>query len=198
MPAWRSRPCTTSRSSRRCRSNHPLAAQTRSVTCRASSSSETMLLLGTGHCFPRPCARGMPRVCPLFRHGRGHTTQLRGFVAGNHQAHGGRRHGCDPGAAAVACRRRRLPGQPARRKDEEDPFIKYLPVTDASGGAPPTRRVVLAWRRSFTRYEAIAALRNAIYACELPGVSRPVLSGVVAVIERCTFSPSVISAGACP
>jgi LysR family hydrogen peroxide-inducible transcriptional activator len=32
--------------------------------------------------------------------------------------------------------------------------------------------VVLAWRRSFTRYEAIAALRNAIYACELKGVTR--------------------------
>ena len=31
---------------------------------------------------------------------------------------------------------------------------------------------LLAWRRSFTRYEAIAALRNAIYACELPGVKR--------------------------
>ena len=36
----------------------------------------------------------------------------------------------------------------------------------------PSRRVVLAWRRSFTRYEAIAALRNAVYACELPGVKR--------------------------
>ncbi|MEO7854600.1 MAG: hydrogen peroxide-inducible genes activator, partial [Rubrivivax sp.] len=34
----------------------------------------------------------------------------------------------------------------------------------------PSRRVVLAWRRSFTRYEAIAALRNAVYACDLPGV----------------------------
>jgi LysR family hydrogen peroxide-inducible transcriptional activator len=32
--------------------------------------------------------------------------------------------------------------------------------------------VVLVWRRSFTRYETIAALRNAIYACELPGVAR--------------------------
>ena len=29
-----------------------------------------------------------------------------------------------------------------------------------------------AWRRSFTRYEAIAALRNAIVASELPGVTR--------------------------
>jgi len=31
---------------------------------------------------------------------------------------------------------------------------------------------VLAWRRSFTRYEAIAALRNVIYACPLQGVKR--------------------------
>jgi len=57
--------------------------------------------------------------------------------------------------------------KPRRRQDEE-PFIKYLPFE----GDPPLRRVVLVWRRSFTRYEAIAAMRNAIYACELPGVNR--------------------------
>ena len=51
---------------------------------------------------------------------------------------------------------------------DEPSFIRYLPFE----GHVPTRRVVLAWRRSFTRYEAIAALRNAIYACELPGVTR--------------------------
>jgi LysR family transcriptional regulator, hydrogen peroxide-inducible genes activator len=55
-----------------------------------------------------------------------------------------------------------------RGKRDEDPFVKYLPFEKN----PPMRRVVLAWRRSFTRYEAIAALRNAIYACELPGVTR--------------------------
>ena len=54
------------------------------------------------------------------------------------------------------------------RKKAEDALVKYLPFE----GDPPTRRVVLAWRRSFTRYEAIAALRNAIYSCELPGVKR--------------------------
>jgi len=47
-------------------------------------------------------------------------------------------------------------------------YVRYLPFK----GDAPTRRVVLAWRRSFTRYEAIAELRNAIYACELPGVKR--------------------------
>jgi LysR family hydrogen peroxide-inducible transcriptional activator len=48
------------------------------------------------------------------------------------------------------------------------PHIRYVPFA-----APvPSRRVVLAWRRSFTRYEAIAALRNAVVACTLPGVAR--------------------------
>jgi LysR family hydrogen peroxide-inducible transcriptional activator len=51
---------------------------------------------------------------------------------------------------------------------EVQTHIRYVPFT-----APvPTRRVVLAWRRTFPRYEAIAALRNAIYACPLPGVAR--------------------------
>jgi LysR family hydrogen peroxide-inducible transcriptional activator len=60
----------------------------------------------------------------------------------------------------------------SKKRRVEDAYVKYLPVTDEKGIAPPTRRIVLAWRRSFTRYEAIAALRNAIYACELPGVTR--------------------------
>jgi LysR family hydrogen peroxide-inducible transcriptional activator len=48
------------------------------------------------------------------------------------------------------------------------PHLRYVPFS-----APvPTRRVVLAWRRSYPRYEAIAALRNAVYACALDGVAR--------------------------
>lgn len=35
----------------------------------------------------------------------------------------------------------------------------------------PTRKVVLAWRNSFSRPEAIDALRRAVLACEIPGVS---------------------------
>ena len=58
------------------------------------------------------------------------------------------------------------------RRKSDDAHIRYLPIKESDGSAPPMRRVVLAWRRSFTRYEAIAALRNAIYACELPGVKR--------------------------
>ena len=51
---------------------------------------------------------------------------------------------------------------------EPDRHVTYV----AFAPPVPTRRVVLAWRRTFTRYEAIAALRNAIYACPLTGVTR--------------------------
>jgi LysR family hydrogen peroxide-inducible transcriptional activator len=60
-----------------------------------------------------------------------------------------------------------LQTRPSRRM-EDHAFVKYIPFD----GDPPVRRVVLAWRRSYTRYEAIADLRNSIYACELPGVKR--------------------------
>jgi LysR family transcriptional regulator, hydrogen peroxide-inducible genes activator len=56
-------------------------------------------------------------------------------------------------------------------KKSLDTYVRYLPIVEGKD-APPTRRVVLAWRRSFTRYEAIAALRNAIVASELSGVMR--------------------------
>jgi LysR family hydrogen peroxide-inducible transcriptional activator len=59
-----------------------------------------------------------------------------------------------------------------RSRKGSEQLVRYLPIHDGEGREPPMRRVVLAWRRSFTRYEAIAALRNAIYACELPGVKR--------------------------
>jgi LysR family hydrogen peroxide-inducible transcriptional activator len=51
---------------------------------------------------------------------------------------------------------------------ETQPLVRYV----AFAPPVPTRRVVLAWRRTFTRYEAIAALRNAVYACRLDGVTR--------------------------
>lgn len=35
----------------------------------------------------------------------------------------------------------------------------------------PSRRIVLAWRKSFPRVRAVQALRDALLACKLPGVS---------------------------
>ena len=57
---------------------------------------------------------------------------------------------------------------PPAQAPESESFVRYIPFSSDV----PMRRVVLVWRRSFTRYEAIAALRNAIMACELAGVQR--------------------------
>ena len=49
----------------------------------------------------RPCARRLPRVRALLQRRRRHQEELRGLVAGNHQAHGRLGHGRDGGAPAV-------------------------------------------------------------------------------------------------
>jgi LysR family hydrogen peroxide-inducible transcriptional activator len=46
-------------------------------------------------------------------------------------------------------------------------MLRYLPFSAPT----PSRRVVLAWRKSFTRRAAIDALAQAVRNCQLPGVS---------------------------
>ncbi len=149
-------------------SHHPLATL-KSVTAE-QLKSETMLLLGTGHCF----RDHVLEVCPEFARYSSHAEGIRRSFEGSSLET--IKHMVAAGMGVTLVPRLSVPeasldGGRKRRKNE-DAFVKYLPVTDEHGAAPPTRRVVLAWRRSFTRYEAIAALRNAIYACELPGVTR--------------------------
>ncbi len=165
---------------------HPLAQQ--SFVTSDQLKSETMLLLGTGHCF----RDHVLQVCPEFARYASHAEGIRKSFEGSsletikHMVAAGMgvtlvpRLSVPPGGLAAP----EEAGPSAKKADKksaaakrpphtDEPFIRYLPVQDAhEGAAPPTRRVVLAWRRSFTRYEAIAALRNAIYACALPGVTR--------------------------
>jgi LysR family hydrogen peroxide-inducible transcriptional activator len=146
-------------------SHHPLAAQDH-ITAQ-QLKSETMLLLGSGHCF----RDHVLEVCPEFARFSSDAEGIRKSFEGSsletikHMVAAGMgvtlvpRLGVPPDA---------LEPKSGKRKRTDEAYVKYLPFD----GDPPTRRVVLAWRRSFTRYEAIAALRNAIYACELPGVQR--------------------------
>jgi len=145
-------------------SSHPLASQWE-VTSE-QLKNETMLLLGAGHCF----RDHVLEVCPEFARFSSNAEGIRKSFEGSsletikHMVAAGMGVTLVP---RLSVPREALQDRPRRKRDEE-PFIKYLPFA----GEPPKRRVVLAWRRSFTRYEAIAALRNAIYACELPGVER--------------------------
>ncbi len=147
---------------------HPLASQ-HHITPE-QLRNETMLLLGNGHCF----RDHVLEVCPEFARYASQADGIRKTFEGSSLET--IKHMVAAGMGVTLVPRLSVPElKPANRRGagHEDAPVRYLPVLDPHGGPPPKRRVVLAWRRSFTRYEAIAALRNAIYACPLPGVTRP-------------------------
>jgi LysR family hydrogen peroxide-inducible transcriptional activator len=143
---------------------HPLASH--DCVSIEELKQETMLLLGSGHCF----RDHVLEVCPEFARFSGSAEGIRKSFEGSSLET--IKHMVASGMGVTLVPRLSVPKEALaakpRRKRDEDRYVKYLPFE----GDPPKRRVVLAWRRSFTRYEAIAALRNAIYACELPGVLR--------------------------
>ncbi|RYF69269.1 MAG: hydrogen peroxide-inducible genes activator, partial [Comamonadaceae bacterium] len=148
---------------------HPMAGRT-SITSD-ELKNETMLLLGTGHCF----RDHVLEVCPEFARFSSNAEGIRKSFEGSSLET--IKHMVAAGMGVTLVPRLSVPAdalapRPKGRSKEPEQIVRYLPIADAQGREPPTRRVVLAWRRSFTRYEAIAALRNAIYACELPGVVR--------------------------
>ncbi len=148
-------------------STHPLAQQESISTQQLKN--ETMLLLGAGHCF----RDHVLEVCPEFaRYASNAEGIRRSFEAYsietiNNMVGAGM---CVTMVPRLSVANDAL--QSPRRRRSDEPYIRYLPIVEPDGSAPPKRRVSLVWRRSFTRYEAIAALRNAIHACKLLGVER--------------------------
>ncbi len=140
---------------------HPLAR--RKSIAAEELKAETMLLLGTGHCF----RDHVLEVCPEYAR----------FVSPNGSDREGIRKSFE-GSSLETIKYMVASGMgitvvpqlsvPTDRATVAASNLHYLKFTPPA----PTRRVVLAWRRSFPRYEAIAALRNAIHACPLTGVKR--------------------------
>ncbi|MDL5030671.1 LysR substrate-binding domain-containing protein [Pelomonas sp. APW6] len=132
---------------------HPLA-QRESISAE-ELKAETMLLLGTGHCF----RDHVLEVCPEFARFSSDAEGIRKSFEGSSLET--IKHMVASGMGITVVPLLSVPKEPS-------PHLRYVPFS-----APvPSRRVVLAWRRTFTRYEAIAALRNAVYACPLAGVAR--------------------------
>ena len=151
-------------------STHALASKSQ-ISAR-ELKSETMLLLGTGHCF----RDHVLEVCPEFARFASDAEGIRKSFEGSSLET--IKHMVAAGMGVTLVPRLSVPPQALEaakskrsRAPSEQQFVRYLPIVDGDD-SPPVRRVVLAWRRSFTRYEAIAALRNAVYACPLPGVVR--------------------------
>jgi LysR family transcriptional regulator, hydrogen peroxide-inducible genes activator len=144
---------------------HPLA---KLKSIRAEElKKETMLLLGNGHCF----RDHVLEVCPEFARFASNAEGIRRSFEGSSLETIKHMVAAGMGVTVVphlSVPRDLLDAKGKLKAKVHSGFVKYIPFA----GEPPTRRVVLAWRRSFTRYEAIAALRNAVYGCELPGVLR--------------------------
>jgi LysR family hydrogen peroxide-inducible transcriptional activator len=132
---------------------HPLA--TREHISSEELKRETMLLLGAGHCFRDQVLE----VCPEFARFSSDADGIRKSFEGSSLET--IKHMVASGMGVTVVPQLSVPAEP-------HPHVAYVPFADPV----PTRRVVLAWRRSFPRYEAIAALRNAVHACTLQGVVR--------------------------
>jgi LysR family transcriptional regulator, hydrogen peroxide-inducible genes activator len=132
---------------------HPIT-QKKSVSAE-ELKQETMLLLGTGHCF----RDHVLEVCPEFARFSSDAEGIRKSFEGSSLET--IKHMVASGMGVTVVPLLSIPSDASE-------FVKYIPFDKPV----PSRRVVLAWRRTFTRYEAIAALRNAVYACELNGVTR--------------------------
>ena len=132
---------------------HPLARRKR--ISAEELKNETMLLLGTGHCF----RDHVLEVCPEYAGFSSNAEGIRKSFEGSSLET--IKYMVAAGMGVTVVPQLSVPAESERH-------IAYIRFADPV----PTRRIVLAWRRSFTRYEAIAAVRNAIYACPLSGVQR--------------------------
>ena len=115
-------------------------------------AGEELLLLGPGHCFRDQVLD----ACPDCRDPQVEQQPRAGSSLETI------RHMVASGLGITV-----LPQSSIEDPRDEQPLLQTRPFVDQ----PPSRRIALAWRRSFPRPGAIAALRAAILECEMRGVA---------------------------
>ena len=121
---------------------HALAKR-KSISAEALKQ-ETMPLLGTGHGF----RNHVLEVCPEYARFSSNAEGIRKSFEGSSLET--IKYMVASGMGITVVPQLSVP-------KGAQPHVKYIPFDKPA----PTRRVVLAWRRTFTRYEAIAALHCA-------------------------------------
>jgi LysR family hydrogen peroxide-inducible transcriptional activator len=116
---------------------------------------ETMLLLGSGHCFRDQVLEVCPEMARFASSGNG---MQRTFEGSSLETI---RHMVASGIGLTV-----LPRASVREMNDPNGMISFVPFAAPA----PSRRVVIAWRKSFTRRAAIEAICRAVAECELPGV----------------------------
>ncbi|MBC7415167.1 MAG: hydrogen peroxide-inducible genes activator [Herminiimonas sp.] len=133
--------------------HHPWAGRA-SITA-ADLKTETMLLLGNGHCFRDQVLEVCPEMA-RFSNGGGISRTFEGSSLETI------RHMVASGIGITVLPKASVPDMEAT-----DGMLRYVPFS-----APvPMRRVVIAWRKSFTRGAAIEALRQAVLDSDLSGAT---------------------------
>ena len=118
-------------------------------------TKESLLLLGEGHCFRDQVLD----ICHVVR-SRDRSALAKTVEGGSLETI---RQMVASGVGVTV-----LPATSVGAGGSAGDLIRILPFAKPA----PTRRVGLAWRRSFPRPEAIEALRKGILACNLPNVTK--------------------------
>jgi LysR family hydrogen peroxide-inducible transcriptional activator len=136
--------------------NHPWA--TRKDISAEDLKSETMLLLGAGHCFRDQVLEVCPEMARFSSSPSAGNGMQRTFEGSSLETI---RHMVASGIGLTVLPRASVP-------DMKDPngMLTFVPFQDPA----PSRRVVIVWRKSFTRRAAIDAVVKAVAECGLPGV----------------------------
>jgi LysR family hydrogen peroxide-inducible transcriptional activator len=134
--------------------NHAWAKRT-DITSQ-DLKSETMLLLGNGHCFRDQVLEVCPEMSRFSTTGDGIARTFEGSSLETI------RHMVASGIGITV-----LPQASVPDMNVKDGMLRYIPFAKPA----PSRRVVIAWRKSFTRGAAIEAVRKAVLSCDLHGVT---------------------------
>ena len=138
------------------------AWETRAKIDPSDLKQETMLLLGSGHCF-RDHVLG---VCPeLMRFSQNADGIQKTFEGSSLETI---RHMVASGVGITVLPRMSVTEVKPHAGGVDSGLLSYVHFDEPV----PDRRVVLAWRKSFTRMPAIDAICDAINACDLSGVNK--------------------------
>lgn len=117
--------------------------------------SETMLLLGSGHCF----RDHVLEVCPeLSRFSQSSAGIQKTFEGSSLETI---RHMVASGIGITVLPKMAIP------EASDSGLLSYVPFEAPA----PTRRVMLVWRKSYPRADAIRTLRDIVLSLNLPGVT---------------------------
>lgn len=116
---------------------------------------ETMLLLGAGHCFRDQVLEVCPEMARYSSPGNG---MQRTFEGSSLETI---RHMVASGIGLTV-----LPRASVADMNDPNGLLTYVPFSHPA----PSRRVVILWRKSFTRRAAIDSVAQAVGECKLPGI----------------------------